>query len=251
MHHRVAVLLCSVRCGRCCLFHVLATGWLTAKHSTPPPSATSQAVGSSGAAVGRDCRQYGPRVRDRAADGPHAPDPCSAVCGWRSPAGGQPLPATGIGATAAGGWCCWSLVAGVRWRRRLMLPCAATRPLQSCWPLPPHCACRKHPWGMLPNCRALLCSACMQRLFEGDPCEDLRHDGGRLLDEPAGGIGLQACRLQVQRLLVAGWGCSVNDLVRPLRDVCVSFSALLMPPSAATAGDGRLHGRQPRAAGGV
>lgn len=44
----------------------------------------------------------------------------------------------------------------------------------------------------------------LQRLFAGDPCEDLRGGRERLLEEPAGGIGLQACRLLVADACMGG-----------------------------------------------
>lgn len=44
----------------------------------------------------------------------------------------------------------------------------------------------------------------LQRLFEGDSCEELWPEGGRLLEEPTGGIGLQACRLEVAAAFMGG-----------------------------------------------
>ena len=49
--------------------------------------------------------------------------------------------------------------------------------------------------------------ACLQRLFSGDGCEELVVEGpgdDRLLSEPAGGIGLQACRLLVTDACMGG-----------------------------------------------
>ncbi|PRW60645.1 RNA pseudouridine synthase chloroplastic [Chlorella sorokiniana] len=43
-----------------------------------------------------------------------------------------------------------------------------------------------------------------QRLFEGDTCEELWPEGGRLLEEPTDGIGLQACRLEVTAAFMGG-----------------------------------------------
>ena len=49
-----------------------------------------------------------------------------------------------------------------------------------------------------------LCIPLLQRLFEGDSCEELWPEGGRLLEEPSGGIGLQACRLEVAAAFMGG-----------------------------------------------
>ncbi|KAL4856876.1 RNA pseudouridine synthase 6 [Chlorella vulgaris] len=44
-----------------------------------------------------------------------------------------------------------------------------------------------------------------QRLFAGDPCDDLRQGSAdRLLREPQGGVGLQACRLEVADACMGG-----------------------------------------------
>lgn len=46
---------------------------------------------------------------------------------------------------------------------------------------------------------------CLQRLFAGDPCADLRQGSAdRLLREPQGGVGLQACRLEVADACMGG-----------------------------------------------
>lgn len=44
----------------------------------------------------------------------------------------------------------------------------------------------------------------VQRLFAGHPCHDLQQSSGRLLGEPEGGIGLQACKLLVADACMGG-----------------------------------------------
>lgn len=57
-----------------------------------------------------------------------------------------------------------------------------------------------------PNARPTVCTlpSPLQRLFHGDPCDDLRAGGQRLLEEPTGAIGLQACRLEVTAAFMGG-----------------------------------------------
>lgn len=82
----------------------------------------------------------------------------------------------------------------------------------------------------------------LQRLFAKDLGGALTSEGGRLLEEPSGGIGLQACRLEVRNVESAERvAAAVNKHVNP--HVC--------PCTTNPAGDGRVHGRQRAAAGGV
>lgn len=81
------------------------------------------------------------------------------------------------------------------------LPSCCSLPHTTTCPLPPSITTHYHQTMTPPTCPI---TTLLQRLFEGDSCEELWPEGGRLLEEPTGGIGLQACRLEVAAAFMGG-----------------------------------------------